>query len=192
MTDNTNVQWGNDYVRLRTPTVGQCEGVMAKLAKEQPTGKKWSIQLSSSFPTSTEVVVNNLNKCAVNELNIILATPLCISVLSKILPTNNILKTLDLSLHPNTSNVIKEMSSSLSTNTSLEVLLFSSLDVTEEDSVCLSEVLAVNKTECLEFLTVTSLTRISSISVKVSPKIVRLIPWKSMKIPKLHQKVLIQ
>ena len=146
MTDNTNVQWGSDYVRLRTPTVGQCEGVMAKLAKEQPTGKKWSIRLSSSFPTSSEVVVNNLNKCAVKELNIILATPLCISALSKILPTNNILKTLDLSFNPNTPNVIKEMSSSLCTNISLEVLLLSSLDVTEEDSVCLSEVLAVNKT----------------------------------------------
>ena len=119
---------------------------MAKLAKEQPTGKQWSIRLASSHPASTKVVIGNLNKCAVEELSIIVATPLCISSLSEILSTNNSLKTLNLSLNPNTPNIIKKMSRSLSTNTSLEVLLFTFLDVTEEDSVCLSEVLAVNKT----------------------------------------------
>ena len=133
-------------VILNTPTVKECEKVIDDLAKLQPNGKQWSIRLNASNPASTRVIIRNLYKCSVDGLMITLATPYCISALSEILPTNNMLKTLNLSLYPNTPNVIKEMSSSLCTNTSLEVLLFSSLDVTEEDSVYLSKVLAVNKT----------------------------------------------
>ena len=143
---NGRIIWDNDEVTLYSPTVKQCEKVMDDLAKQQPTRKQWSIGLNASNPASTRVVIRNLHKCVVTGLKISLATPNCVSALSEILPANNTLKMLNLSLYPNTRDVIKEMSSSLSTNTSLEILLFSSLDVTEEDLVCLSEVLAVNKT----------------------------------------------
>ena len=150
--------WDINEVMLNTPTVKECEKVMDELAKQQPTGKQWLIRLNASNPASARVVIRNLHECVVTELIIKLATPYCVSALSEILPTNNTLKTLNLSLYPNTRDVIdkpifintrtaiKEMIASLSTNTSLEVLIFSSLDVREEDSACLSEVLGLNET----------------------------------------------
>ena len=158
MAECGDIMWDINEVMLNSPTVKQCEKVMDELAKQQPTGKQWSICLNASNPASTQVIIRNLHKCVVTGLKISLATPYCVSALSEILPTNNTLKILNLSLYPNipdvintpifinTRTAIKEMIASLSTNTSLEVLIFSSLDVREEDSACLSEVLAVNKT----------------------------------------------
>ena len=121
---------------------------MAKLIKEQQTGKEWWIDLKSSSPESTVVIINNLNKCIVSELYID-NTPLnnkCVCKLSEILKTNKTIKTL-LLVSSSLTGGIKQVSDSLFTNTRLEkLLLMDDTGITDEDMLHLSNMLSSNTT----------------------------------------------
>ena len=121
---------------------------MAKLIKEKQTGKEWWIDLRSSSPESTLVVINSLNKCIVSELYIN-NTPLsnkCVCKLSEILKTNKTIKTL-LLVSSSLTGGIKQVSDVLVTNTKLEkLLLMDDTGITDEDTHHLSNLLIRNTT----------------------------------------------
>ena len=121
---------------------------MSKLIKEQQTGTKWIISLSSSSPESTSVIINNLNKCIVRELYIYYTSldSKCVSILSEVLKTNKTIKTLWLRFSSLTGG-IKQVSDSLLNNKTLEVLVLSNvIGITDEDMLRLSKMLAKNTT----------------------------------------------
>ena len=148
--DTGSVQWRDDInsVSLTRPSVVQSEDVISKLIKEQQTGKEWSIHFSTSSPESTEVIINNLNKCTVRSLDI-WDTSLdskCVLILSEILKTNKTIKTLQLWFSSLTGG-IKQVSDSLVNNRTLEQLwLYHVTDITDEDMTHLSTMLATNRT----------------------------------------------
>lgn len=118
---------------------------MSRLITKQHTGKEWS--LWSSSPKSSWVILNDLNNCAVRELEI-LNTPLdtkCVLTLSEVLTTNKILKTLWLRCSP-FNDSIKLVSDALYTNATIEVLELYNTTLTDEDTLHLSNMLTVNKT----------------------------------------------
>ena len=121
---------------------------MAKLIKKQQTGKEWWIDLRSSSPESTLVIINSLNKCIVSELYIN-NTPLnnkCVCRLSEILKTNKTIKTL-LLVSSSLTGGIKQVSDVLVTNTTLEkLLLMDDTGITDEDTHHLSNLLIRNTT----------------------------------------------
>ena len=121
---------------------------MAKLIKEQQTGKEWWIDLRSSSPESTLVIINSLNKCIVSELYIN-DTPLnnkCVCRLSEILKTNKTIRTL-LLVSSSLTGGIKQVSDVLVTNTKLEkLLLLDDTGITDEDMHHLSNLLIRNTT----------------------------------------------
>ena len=116
--------------------------------KEQQTGKEWSIDLNSSSPESTAVIINNLNKCTVWRLDI-WDTSLdskCVSILSEILKTNKTIKRLVL-WSSSLTDGIKQVSDNLFNNETLEQLvLYNVTDITDEDMTHLSTMLATNTT----------------------------------------------
>ena len=116
---------------------------MTTLAKEQETGKEWSIYLYSSSPESTAVIINNLNKCTVWRLYIN-NTPLdsvCTFILSEILKTNITITTLQF-FSSSLIGGIKQISDSLFNNTTLEELvLYDVTGITDEDMPHLSNML---------------------------------------------------
>ena len=125
----------------------ECEDVIKRLIKEQQTGEEWSIELSYSSPESTEVIINNLNKCTVRELYIRYTRldSKCVSILSEILKTNKTIIKLELQSSLLTGS-IKQVSDSLVNNTTLEHLVLSNVTgITDEDITQLSKMLAVNK-----------------------------------------------
>ena len=142
--------WRDDVnsVWLNSPSVVESEDVISKLIKEQQTGKEWSINLSSSSPESTAVIINNLNKCTVSSLDI-LNTSLdskCVSILSEILKTNKTIKKLVL-VSSSLTGGIKQVSDSLCNNETLEQLVLANVtDITDEDMTHLSTILATNTT----------------------------------------------
>ena len=148
--DTGSVQWYDviNIVILTSPSVLQSKDVISKLIKEQQTGKEWSIDLFSSSPESTAVIINNLNKCTVWRLNIS-DTSLdskCVSILSEILKTNKTIKTLVLDFSSLTGG-IKQVSDSLFNNKTLEQLVLSHVtDITDEDITHLSTMLSSNIT----------------------------------------------
>ena len=146
------VEWRDDIenVWLISPTIEQCEEVVSKLIKEQQTkGKRrWSINLRSSSPESTLVIISNLSKCAVWTLDIH-STPLdsiCMSTLSAELQTTN--KTMiNLAVrYSSLTGGIKQISDALFTNTTLKLLSLINITITDEDTSNLSTMLSINKT----------------------------------------------
>ena len=120
---------------------------MSTLMKEQQTGKEWSIELYSSSPESTAVILNNLNKCIVWRLHTedTLLDIKCVSILSEILKTNKTLKRLELRSSPLTGG-IKQISNGLFSNAILEKLvLYDVTGITDDDMTHLSNMLAVNE-----------------------------------------------
>ena len=83
------------FVRLHSSSVIKCEDIMSNLIKEWQIGRKRKFSLYSSSE-STAVIINNLNNCTVNELDI-QGTSFdikCVSILLKILKTNKTIKRL--------------------------------------------------------------------------------------------------
>ena len=145
------VEWRDDIksVWLISPTIEQCEEVVSRLIKEKQTkGSRWCIRLRSSSPESALVIISNLSKCAVRELEIH-STPLdsiCISTLSAELQITN--KTM-INLHFLYSSLtggIKQISDALFTNTTLKALTLTNVTITDEDTSNLSTMLSINKT----------------------------------------------
>ena len=133
---------------LDRPSVAQSEDVISKLIKEQQTGKEWWIDLYSSSPESTAVIINNLNKCTVRRLYIFNTSldSKCVSILSEILKTNKTIKRILLHSSSLTGG-IKQVSDSLCNNQTLEQLwLYNVTDITDEDMTHLSTMLATNTT----------------------------------------------
>ena len=151
ITGNTGcIQWYDDdnCVWLSSPSVIESEDVISKLIKEQKVRKEWSIQLSSSSPESTAVIINNLNKCTVRRLDIVNTSldSKCVSILSEILKTNKTIKRLWLRSSSFTGD-IKQVSNSLVNNKTLEELwLYHVTDITDEDMTHLSNMLVSNTT----------------------------------------------
>ena len=120
---------------------------MSTLIKEQKTGKEWSIELYSSSPESTAVIINNLNKCTVWKLHTedTLLDIKCVTILSEILKTNKTIKRLELRSSSLTGG-IKQVSDALFSNAILEKLvLYDVTGITDEDMTHLSNMLAVNE-----------------------------------------------
>ena len=120
---------------------------MSKLIKEQQTRKEWSIELYSSSPESTAVIINNLNKCTVWKLHTedTLLDIKCVTILSEILKTNKTIKRLELRSSSLTGG-IKQVSDALIINAILEKLvLYDVTGITDEDMTHLSNMLAVNE-----------------------------------------------
>ena len=121
---------------------------MNKLIKEQQTGKEWSLELHSSSPESTTVIINNLNKCTVWSLYLF-NTPLdskCQSIFSEILKANKTIKKLWLYSSLLTGG-IKQVSDSLSHNMTLEKLrLYNITGITDDCMSHMSGMLARNTT----------------------------------------------
>ena len=143
--------WGsddNDIVSLTEPSVTECEYVIRTLAKENQTGIEWSICLNSSSPESTEVIISNLNKCVVWNLDM-RYTPLnnmCVSTLSEALKINKTMKKLEVFSCPLIGG-IKQFSDVLFTNTTLEDLVLDNITgFTDEDIFHLSNMIASNTT----------------------------------------------
>ena len=144
--DKGNVQWYANVVHLASPTVSQCEDAVTLMEKEQ-TETEWCIILSASSSESALVIINNLNKCPVKELDII-NTPLdgvCVTTLSEILVRNKKLLRLNMNSSPPAGG-IKQVSEALFTNTTLEILEAYNVTITDEDLTHLFEMLSVNKT----------------------------------------------
>ena len=120
---------------------------MSTLIKEQQTRKEWSIELYSSSPESTAVIINNLNKCTVWKLHTedTLLDIKCVTILSEILKINKTIKRLELRSSSLTGG-IKQVSDALISNAILEKLvLYDVTGITDEDMTHLSNMLAVNE-----------------------------------------------
>ena len=121
--------------------------------KEQQTEKEWTIELFSSSPESTAVIINNLNKCTVWRLYIYNTSldSKCESILSETLKTNKTILELWLRSSPLTADGIKQITDILYFNTTLKVLRIWRIPITDEDTTFLSNMLTTNTT--LEKLT---------------------------------------
>ena len=145
------VEWRDDIenVWLISPTIEQCEEVVSRLIKEQQTkGSRWHINLRSSSPESTLVIISNLSKCAVWTLDIH-STPLdsiCMSTLSTELQTTNKTMINLILRYCSLTGGIKQISDALFTNTTLEMLSLINVTITDEDTSHLSTMLSINKT----------------------------------------------
>ena len=120
---------------------------MSTLIKEQQTRKEWSIELYSSSPESTAVILNNLNKCTVWKLHTedTLLDIKCVTILSEILKTNKTIKRLELRSSSLTGG-IKQVSDALISNAIFEnLVLYDVTGITDEDMTHLSNMLAVNE-----------------------------------------------
>ena len=145
------VEWRGDIknVWLISPTIEQCEEVVSKLIEEQQTkGSRWRINLRSSSPESTLVIISNLSKCAVWTLDIH-STPLdniSMSTLSAELQTTNKTMIGLVFRYSSLTGGIKQISDALFTNTTLELLSLINVTITDEDTSNLSTMLSINKT----------------------------------------------
>ena len=142
------VEWRDDdnSVYLFSPTSEQCKDVIHKLTYKKQADKKWSIHLWRSSLESFLIIINNLNECAIEKLDV-WETPLdslSVSTLSEVLSNNTILQRLHFDSCP-FSGGIKQVSDALSHNPSLIELWLSIATITDEDITHLSEMLSVNK-----------------------------------------------
>ena len=118
------------------------------MIKERQTGREWSIDLNSSSPESTAIIINNLNECTVWRLDIVNTSldSKCVSILSEILKTNKTIKRVLLQFSSLTGG-IKQVSDSLFYNKTLqELVLYNITCITDEDMTHLSTMLSSNTT----------------------------------------------
>ena len=150
------VEWRDDIenVWLISPTIEQCEEVVSRLIKEQQTkGRRWRINLRSSSPENTLVIISNLSKCAVMTLDIhsTKLDNICISTLSAELQTTYKTMIGLVLRYSSLTGGIKQISDALFTNTTLKMLSLINVTITDEDTSNLSTMLSINKTlEVLE------------------------------------------
>ena len=149
ITDIRSIKWWDydNIVEVTSPTIEESEYVISTLKREQEKGKDWHIRLSSSSLESTQLIIENLNKCIVRQLDISYA-PLdskLVSMLSEALKTNTSMKQLYLRSSPITEG-IKQISDALLINTVLEVLWLDTVTgITDDDMNHLSNMLASNR-----------------------------------------------
>ena len=133
----------------------QCEEVMSQLRNEQETRKHWEITIELSSSDILLIVLNNIDKCLVRELNIV-DTPLnshCVSILSHVLTYYETIETLRLYSSPIPHNSLQMITDAMSSNTTLKTLMMSGDDtITDKDMPHLCKMLTVNTTlKQLEF-----------------------------------------
>ena len=147
--DIRSIKWWeyDNIVEVTSPTIEESEYVISTLKREQEKGKDWHIRLSLSSLESTQLIIENLNKCIVRQLEISY-TPLdskSVSILSEALKTNTSMKQLYLCSSPITGG-IKQISDALLINTVLEVLWLNTVTgITDDDMNHLSNMLASNR-----------------------------------------------
>ena len=127
----------------------QCEEVMRLLRSEQQTKKHWEITIELSSADILLIVLNNINKCLVRELNIF-DTPLdshCVSKLSHILTYYETIETLRLYSSPLPHNSLQMITDAVSSNATLKTLMVNGDDtITDKEIPQLSQMLIVNTT----------------------------------------------
>ena len=142
------MEWKDDEVELKSPTIQECEDVMKKLIEEEQTEREWSISLWSSSPEHALIIINNLNNCAVCELHVE-KTPLdsmCASKLSEVLTSSKATRSIHF-MYCKITGDIKCIFDALVTNTTVDELWLSgTTGITDEDITCLSNMLSINKT----------------------------------------------
>ena len=97
--DTERVKYGEMMAVELDSSVKKCEDVMTRLINKQQSGKEWTLDIKSSSPVSTVIIINDLNNCTVRELYIWSTTldRKCVSTLSKKLAKNKTMKILWLS-----------------------------------------------------------------------------------------------
>ena len=122
---------------------------MRQLRNEQQTKKHWEITIELSSAEILLIMLNNINKCLVRELNII-DTPLdshCVSKLSHILTYYETIETLRLYSSPLPHNSLQMITDAMSSNTTLKTLTVNGDDtITDKDIAHLCQMLTVNTT----------------------------------------------
>ena len=134
-------------VEVTLPTMKESETVVSTLKEEGEKGKDWHIRLTSSSPESTQLIIENLNKCIVRQLDISYTQldSKCVSMLSEALKENTSMQQLYIRSSPITDG-IKKFSDALVINTTLEVLWLDNVtNITDEDTNHLSNMLTSNK-----------------------------------------------
>ena len=148
--DSGSVDWrhDNNSILIVSPSIAQCENITSRLKQEHKIRKEslWCIKLRSSTTESALVLIDNLDQLAVRELCIEDTTmdSMCMSTLSK-----NFTKVKNLLFKSSSipTGSIKEVSDALAQpSTLLEGLFLWNVPITDDDVICLSEVLHNNKT----------------------------------------------
>lgn len=139
------VKWFSNGVELNSPSPQQCVNVISELLK--PDVNHVSIRLSSSAPDSTVVLLSQLYRIGLRQLEIH-NSPLndgCAYSISQSV-SNNQLKLLDVRNTSLTSNGLTILAGAVKIDTSIERLVLSDEKINDEDIQQICEVVVANET----------------------------------------------